>query len=115
MADSKTNTGVGRAEKWMRVAKAIAFELKPFSLPTREDVVTTWESLKRNLGQVATEMKRLGPEAVRVAKGFNPLGALALFAWLCGWALFIWVEFGELVNSSYCGESRKILTYPLAR
>lgn len=95
MADNTTSTAVQRGEKWWSVAKAIAFELKPFSLPTGEDLVNAGKSVRTNVGQIAAEIKRLAPEAVGVVKGFNPLRALGLFAWLCGWALFIWLEFGE--------------------
>lgn len=94
MADA----GGQRGEKWWNIAKAIAFELKPFSLPTRQDVVNAGKSVRTNLGQVTAELKRVAPEAVRVVKGFNPLMILGLFAWFCAWALFIWLEFGEIYS-----------------
>lgn len=92
---SMADAGGQRGEKWLNVAKAIAFELKPFSMPTRETLVNAGKSVRTNVGQVTAELKRVAPEAVRVVKGFNPLRTLGLFAWLCGWALFIWVEFGR--------------------
>lgn len=89
------DTGGQRGGKWWNIAKAIAFELKPFSMPTRQDVVSAGKSVRTNVGQITAELKRVAPEAVSVVKGFNPLKTLALFSWLCGWALFIWLEFGE--------------------
>lgn len=91
MADA----GAQRGEKWWNIAKALAFELKPFSMPTRQDVVNAVKSVRTNVGQITAEVKRVAPEAVRVVKGFNPLKTLGLFSWLCGWALFIWLEFGK--------------------
>lgn len=87
--------GDSRGEKWWSIAKAIAFELKPFSMPTRQDVVNAGKSVRTNVGQITAELTRVAPEAVHVVKGFNPLKTLGLFAWLCGWALFIWLEFGK--------------------
>lgn len=98
MADNTNSTQAKRGgEKWWGVAKAIAYELKPFSLPTVEDVSNAGKSVRTNVGQIAAEIKRVAPEAVSVVKAFDPLRALGLFAWLCGWALFIWIEFGECV------------------
>lgn len=92
---TSTAAVVGRGEKWWSVIKAIAYELKPFSLPTVEDVSNASKSVGTNVGQIAAEIKRLAPEVVGAVKAFNPLRALGLFTWLCGWALFIWLEFGE--------------------
>lgn len=97
MADNTSSTDAKRGERWWGVAKAIAYELKPFSLPTVEDVSNAGISVRTNVGQIAAEIKRVAPEAVSVVKAFDPLRALGLFAWLCGWALFIWLEFGEFV------------------
>eukprot|EP00903_Cladosiphon_okamuranus_P009386 g8950.t1 len=90
--------GVGeqRGEKWWNIAKAIAYELKPFSMPTRQDVVNAGESVRTNVGQITAELKRVAPEAVRVVKGLEPLKALGVLSWLCGWAFFIWLEFGAV-------------------
>lgn len=96
MADA----GAQRGEKWWNTAKAIAWELKPFSMPTRQDVVNAGKSVRTNVGQVAAELKRVAPGAVSVVRGLNPLWTLGLFAWLCGWALFIWLEFGEDTQKS---------------
>lgn len=95
MADNMNSTAAGRGEKWWSVVKAIAYELKPFSLPTIQGVSNAGRSVRTNAGQIVAEIKRVAPEAVGVVKAFDPLKALGLFAWICGWALFIWLEFGE--------------------
>eukprot|EP00752_Nemacystus_decipiens_P010588 g9429.t1 len=91
-----TDAGVQRGEKWWNIAKAIAFELKPFSMPTRQDAVTAGKSVRTNVGQITAELKRVAPEAVRVVKDFDPLKTLAFLSWFCGWAFFIWLEFGAV-------------------
>ncbi|CAM9907727.1 unnamed protein product [Ectocarpus fasciculatus] len=96
MADNTNNTAVGRREKWWSVIKAVAFELKPFSLPTVEDVKAAAVAVRTNVRQVTDELVRVTPEAVGAVKAVNPLRALGLLAWLCGWALFIWLEFGAV-------------------
>lgn len=96
MADNANNTSVGRREKWWSVVKAIAFELKPFSLPSVEDVKAAAVTVRTNVRQVTDELVRVTPEAVGAVKAVNPLRALGLLAWLCGWALFIWLEFGKM-------------------
>ncbi|CAN0503223.1 unnamed protein product [Ectocarpus sp. 8 AP-2014] len=96
MADNANNTAVGRREEWWSVIKAIAFELKPFSLPGVEDVKAAAVAVRTNVRQVVDELVRVTPEAVGAVKTVNPLRALGLLAWLCGWALFIWLEFGAV-------------------
>lgn len=91
MAQASNN----RMDKWWGVAKAVAYELRPFTLPTRGDLKNAAEATKTNANQLWVEAKRLAPEVVEIIKGLNPLRALEVFAWLGGWALFIWLEFGE--------------------
>lgn len=93
------DVGGKRGQKWWSIAKAIAFELKPFSMPTRQDAGNAGKSVKTNVSQITAELKRVAPEAFRVVKGFNSLKTLGLLSWLCGWALFIWLEFGRFART----------------
>ncbi|CAM9553584.1 unnamed protein product [Ascophyllum nodosum] len=49
-----------------------------------------------NAQQLWAEGGRLMPEIVEAAKGVNPLRALKIVAWLIGWAVFTWIEFGAV-------------------
>ncbi|CAM9800101.1 unnamed protein product, partial [Discosporangium mesarthrocarpum] len=83
-----------KTEKWWAIAKAIGYELRPFPMPTREDVVHFVASLKKNGGQIYDELCRVTPHACRAASKVKPGTALAVSAWVGGWALFTWFEFG---------------------
>ncbi|CAM9879875.1 unnamed protein product [Scytosiphon promiscuus] len=96
MADNATGTFEERREKYWSVIKAVAFELKPFSLPTREGLQGAFESIRTNAGQIAAELKRVAPEAVGVLKTCDPFKMLGLSVWLLGWSFFIWLEFGAV-------------------
>lgn len=103
MADTQTF----QREKWWGVAKAVAYELRPFSLPTKEDLQNAVTATKTNAEQLWAAAKRLAPEVVEVVKVLNPLRVLMVFAWLCGWAGFIWLEFGEFERASRFFERKK--------
>ncbi|CAM9676080.1 unnamed protein product [Pylaiella littoralis] len=63
MADNMNSTAAGRGEKWWSVVKAIAYELKPFSLPTIQGVSNAGRSVRTNAGQIVAEIKRVAPES----------------------------------------------------
>lgn len=92
MAD---NTQKDTMAKWWRVAKDVAYEFRPFVLPTSQDVKHAVEQTKINVEQLWTTFKELVPALANAVKGLNPKGVLMMLAWLCGWAGFIWLEFGE--------------------
>lgn len=81
--------------KWWQVIKAVAYELRPFTLPTKEDLKIAMTSMRTNVEQISAEAKRVTPEVCNTVKEMNPFTILAVFAWLYGWAGSIWFEFGE--------------------
>lgn len=89
-------------ERWWIVAKAVAYELRPFTLPTKDDLKNAAKATRTNAEQLWAEAQRLAPKVVEVARNSNPLRVFQLFLWLSGWALFIWLEFGECEGRS-CG------------
>lgn len=91
MADAQTMS----REKWWVVAKAVAYELRPFTLPSKDDLKNAAKATRTNADQLWAEAQRLAPKVVEIAKNSNPLKVFQLFLWLSGWALFIWLEFGE--------------------
>lgn len=91
MADAQTMS----REKWWVVAKAVAYELRPFTLPSKDDLKNAAKATRTNADQLWAEAQRLAPKVVEIAKNSNPLKVFQLFLWLGGWALFIWLEFGE--------------------
>lgn len=82
-------------ERWLGAIKAVGYELRPFTLPTKDDLAKAARATKMNAEQLWTEARRLAPEIVQVIKSLNPLRALMVLTWVCGWAGFIWLEFGE--------------------
>ena len=95
MADAQ---GSHWLESFWGVVKAIAYELRPFTLPNRGDLKRTAKKMQINAQQLWAEGGRLMPEIVEAAKGVNPLRALKIVAWLIGWAVFTWIEFGEEIG-----------------
>lgn len=89
MADKDQRT------KWWGVAKAVAYELRPFTLPSQDDVKMGAEAARTNAQQLWAEAKRLGPEVWKFAKGLKLLNMLMVFSWLCGWKGFSWLGFGK--------------------
>lgn len=82
-------------KRYWGVVKAIAYELRPFPMPTKEDLKMAVVSGRTNVEQLLAEARRLAPEVWDVVKGLKPLSVLIALAWLCGWAGFVWLEFGE--------------------
>lgn len=87
--------------KWFGIAKSIAYELRPFTLPTKKDLEQACQSVKTNANQIRAEVERLAPEVWKVVKSLEPANIAMVCGWLLGWALFIWLEFGELVAFSF--------------
>lgn len=103
----------GRLEAWWGIAKAIAYELRPFTIPSKDDLKNAAKALEINAKQLWAEGRRLAPEILETAKSVNPLRALSVLAWLCGWAIFTWIEFGEEVEESWwirSGKSSPVVT-----
>lgn len=82
-------------ETWWGVLKVVAYELRPFTLPTKDDLKQTAIATRTNAEQLWAEANRLAPVAVEVTRGLNPLRVVQFFVWLFGWVSFIWLEFGE--------------------
>lgn len=84
-----------RVTKVWEFAKAAAYELRPFQLPTIADLKCCSMAMRTNAQQLFAEAKRLAPEGLRLLRGLNLFTFAAVCAWLAGWALFIYLEFGE--------------------
>lgn len=76
--------------------KAVAYELKPFSLPTKEGLISTAESCRKNAEIIWCEAKKLAPIIWRVIASFTLSGVLKVSVWLAAWAGATYIEFGAV-------------------
>lgn len=91
----KKYEGCKARAKWLGIAKAICYELRPCTLPTREDLRNIAEEINKNAHQIKAEGERLAPEISKLVKSLEPMKTAAVCGWLCGWVGFIWLEFGK--------------------
>lgn len=92
MADNKQNDTLG---EWWGVAKTVAYELRPFTLPTYQDLENTAQATRTNVEQLWIALKELAPGLADAVRSVNLAKLMMVFTWLCGWAGFIWLEFGK--------------------
>lgn len=95
MSDNKDMHNQHWKEKWWSVVKAVAYELRPFTLPSKDDLKWGVAFTVTNAKQLSDEAQRVAPEVWETVKGLKPFTGLSIIAWLCGWVGFVWLEFGE--------------------
>lgn len=91
----RQHQGCKAREKWLGVTKTICYELRPFTLPSKEDLNNFAQQMNTNAQQIKAEGERLAPEIWKLVKRLEPMKTAAVCGWLCGWAGFIWLEFGK--------------------
>ncbi|KAG5185370.1 hypothetical protein JKP88DRAFT_348327 [Tribonema minus] len=79
---------------WWEVVKAVAFELRPFPMPTRGDVAAYSRSALSNAAALASAARAALAVTLRASTLVSVSGYLRLGAWLGAWWLCARAEFG---------------------
>lgn len=84
--------------RWLEVLSSIAYELKPFSLPTKHDLINSYHSTRVTIKALWEDLcntyKTVQPVVVRFLHSVTLKQAGLTGAWLCLYLLFVYWEFG---------------------
>jgi Uncharacterized conserved domain (SAYSvFN) len=87
---------IAPADLWP-LLKSIAFELRPFPMPSKADVADSARSLAKNASALATAVFSAAKfVAESLVNAFTVPRALKLGGWLGCWAFFAYLEFGAV-------------------
>jgi Uncharacterized conserved domain (SAYSvFN) len=87
---------IAPAELWP-LLKSIAFELRPFPMPSKADVADSARSLAKNATALATAVFSAAKYvAEALVNAYTAQRAIKLGGWLSCWALFAYFEFGAV-------------------
>jgi hypothetical protein len=100
LADEMTSRQAKEPPKWWTILKAIAYELKPFTLPTRHDLVNTWIHTRATAQLLWREgvqgYQLVRPMVIPFLRGLSWRSIGGASAFLLVYSVFIRIEFGTV-------------------